>query len=97
MELLNAATAGTLESGDILIVLEKADGKSKGIEVNLKSTVANQFGKRIKQVITETLTQMGIEGVTVDATDKGALDCTIKARVKAAANRACGVTRPVWD
>jgi citrate lyase subunit gamma (acyl carrier protein) len=96
MKLLNAATAGTLESGDILIVLDKAPS-GKGIEINLKSTVANQFGNRIIQVITETLNNIGIEGVTVDATDKGALDCTIKARVKAAANRAFGITQPSWD
>lgn len=95
MEFLNSATAGTLESGDILVMLDKAD--KKGIEVNLKSTVANQFGKRIKQVIVDTLTELGIDGVVVDATDKGALDCTIKARVKVAAYRACGVSQPKWD
>jgi len=96
MEFLNSATAGTLESGDIMIMLDKADKKT-GIEVNLKSTVANQFGKRIKQVIVETLTELGVDGVTVDATDKGALDCTIKARVKAVAYRACGVQQPKWE
>lgn len=96
MKLLNAATAGTLESGDILIVLDKAPS-GKGIEINLKSTVTNQFGKRIKQVITETLNKIGVEGVSVDATDKGALDCTIQARVKTAANRAFGITKPTWD
>ena len=96
MDFLNSATAGTLESGDILILLDKAE-KGKGVEVNLKSTVANQFGKRIKQVIVETLAELGVDGVTVNATDKGALDCTIQARVKAAAFRACGVDKPKWD
>ena len=47
MELKQPAAAGTLESGDILIELEPNEGK--GLTIRLDSTVANQFGKRIKQ------------------------------------------------
>lgn len=91
MEIKNSH-AGTLESGDIMIQLSpSADGKTV---INLDSTVAFQFGDRIKEVISETLKELGIEGVTVDATDKGALDCTIRARVATAAVRATG--KDVW-
>jgi len=91
MELKNSH-AGTLESGDILIQLSSGNGK--GIEINLDSTVAFQFGRQIKNVIRETLEKLDINDVVVDATDKGALDCTIKARTTAAAVRATG--KDVW-
>ena len=89
MEIKNAV-AGTLESGDILVQIAPGDG----LQVDLKSYVAAQFGRQIKAVITETLTGLGIENAYVKATDKGALDCTIRARVTAAAVRATG--KDVW-
>ena len=91
MEIKNAF-AGTLESGDILIQIEPSD--TPGLTIDLESTVAYQFGDQIKKVITETLAQLGIDKADVKATDKGALDCTIKARVTAAAVRATG--KDVW-
>ena len=89
MEIKNAV-AGTLESGDILVQLAPGEG----LQVDLQSSVAAQFGRQIKAVITETLTGLGIENAYVKATDKGALDCTIRARVTAAAVRATG--KDVW-
>ena len=89
MEIKNAV-AGTLESGDILIQIAPGDG----LNIDLQSSVAAQFGRQIKAVITETLTGLGIDNASVKATDKGALDCTIRARVTAAAVRATG--KDVW-
>ncbi|MDD4445896.1 MAG: hypothetical protein PHC36_08810 [Eubacteriales bacterium] len=34
------------------------------------------------------MTELGVAHATVDAVDKGALDCTVRARVRAAAYRA---------
>lgn len=85
---MKSAQAGTLESGDILIHLSPSD--VEGIEINLNSTVAFQFGDTIKAVINDTLKDLGVNNVVVDATDKGALDCTIRARVMAAVERATG-------
>ena len=82
--------AGTLESGDIMVQIAPGDG----LQVELQSSVAAQFGRQIKALITETLTGLGIENAYVKATDKGALDCTIRARVTAAAVRATG--KDVW-
>ena len=87
---INNAVAGTLESGDIMIQIAPGDG----LQVELQSSVAAQFGRQIKALITETLTGLGIENAYVKATDKGALDCTIRARVTAAAVRATG--KDVW-
>lgn len=91
MEIKNAA-AGTLESGDILIQI--APTAEAGLHIDLNSTVAYQFGAQIKKVITETLTGLGLENADVKATDKGALDCTIRARTTAAFVRATG--KDVW-
>ena len=89
MEIKNAV-AGTLESGDIMVQIAPGDG----LQVELQSSVAAQFGRQIKALIPETLTGLGIDNAYVKATDKGALDCTIRARVTAAAVRATG--KDVW-
>ncbi len=89
---LKEAFAGTLESGDIFIQISPSN--QKGVAIDLDSTVKYQFGEQIKKVITETLLNFGIDNANVKATDKGALDCTIKARVTAAAVRATG--KDVW-
>lgn len=91
MDIKNAL-AGTLESGDILIQIAPAE--QPGLHIDLSSSVAYQFGEQIKKVIAETLTQLNITTADVKATDKGALDCTIRARVTAAAVRATG--KDVW-
>ena len=89
---LKTSTAGTMESGDIMIQIAPTD--RPGLNVELQSAVEYQFGDQIRQVITETLTSLGVTQADVHATDKGALDCTIRARVTAAAVRATG--KDVW-
>ncbi len=87
---MKEAVAGTLESGDIMINI----GPGEGLQIDLQSSVAAQFGRQIKAVITETLESLGVKDAHVQAIDKGALDCTIRARVTAAAVRATG--KDVW-
>lgn len=89
MQLQHTGVAGTMESGDIYVELEAAES---GIVIDLDSTVSSQFGPQIKKVIEETLLSCGVERAAVRAVDKGALDCTIRARVTAAAMRGadCG-------
>lgn len=89
---LKQATAGTMESGDIMIQI--APCEKEGLNIDLQSSVAYQFGDQIRKVIAETLEGLGITHAEVHATDKGALDCTIRARVTAAAVRATG--KDVW-
>lgn len=89
---MKEALAGTLESGDILVQISPTE--QQGVQIELQSTVAFQFGEQIKHVISETLNELGIDRALVRATDKGALDCTIRARVTAAAVRATG--KDVW-
>ena len=89
MEIKNAV-AGTLESGDIMVQIAPGEG----LQVDLQSSVEAQFGRQIKTVITETVTGLGITDACIKAIDKGALDCTIRARVTAAVVRATG--KDVW-
>lgn len=89
---LKQATAGTMESGDIMIQIAPTD--HEGLDIQLQSSVAYQFGDQIRQVIRETLEGLGVTQAEVHATDKGALDCTIRARTTAAAVRATG--HDVW-
>ena len=86
MKLIKTGTAGTMESNDIMVTLEPRD--AGGIIISLSSSVMQQFGRQIRDEITRTLTELEIVNAAVDAVDKGALDCTVRARVLAAAYRA---------
>ena len=91
MKLICTATAGTMESNDIMVTLQpKEEG---GIQIDLTSNVLRQFGRQIENVIREALAAHGIENAEVTAVDKGALDCTLKARVECAVFRACGQSK----
>ncbi|MCT4619984.1 MAG: citrate lyase acyl carrier protein [Marinisporobacter sp.] len=86
MEIIQTGMAGTMESSDIHVVIGKS--QESGIQIYLDSTVQKQFGEQIKAVILETLEGMKVANVTVRAMDRGALDCTIRARVQSAVMRA---------
>lgn len=47
----------------------------------------NQYGNQIRKVALETLNNLGVNNAKVTMIDKGALDCTIKARIEAAVYR----------
>lgn len=79
------ATCGTLESNDVMITMLPLEGQDVAVEV--ESIVQKQFGAQIEAVVRECLTQSGLTGVRVLVQDKGAYDCTIRARVEVAAKR----------
>ena len=85
MEILKSAAAGTLESGDCLVTVEPGEG----ITLDLSSSVMNQYGRQIKATVLETLERLGVQNANVTVVDKGALDCTLKARVECAVFRSC--------
>lgn len=89
MEIKRPATAGTLESSDCQVMVEAGDGK---IDFSLDSTVINQYGNQIRKVVLETLEHLGVTDVKISIVDKGALDCTIKARVEGAIYRSVNQT-----
>lgn len=86
MEIKKTASAGTLESSDIMITIQQ--GEVPGITLELESNVEKQFGRRIREVILASLEKLEVTSATVLAIDKGALDCTIMARTITAVHRA---------
>ena len=87
MEILKPAIAGTLESSDAQVTVEPG---RDGIELSLTSSVMNQYGRQIKATVLETLERLDVQHVRITVVDKGALDCTLKARVECAVFRSCG-------
>ena len=73
MEIRRKAVAGTLESSDVLVEIEPG----RGVTVELESVVTEQFGAAIE-----------VENASLRVVDRGALDCTIRARVETAIKRA---------
>ena len=94
MKITSPASAGTMESGDIMIEIEPAEQRE--VEVILKSSVANEFGKQIIHTIRTAVDEFGLEYAVINAVDKGALDCTIRARVACACQRAAGQDAFDW-
>lgn len=88
MQLKKSAIAGTLESSDVQIMIEPSQN---GIELFLTSSVMNLYGKQIKSTILTTLANLGVENARLTVIDKGAVDCTIKARVECAVFRAAEI------
>ena len=88
MEILKSAAAGTLESSDCLVTVEPGDGLS----LDLSSSVMNQYGRQIKAAVLETLERLEVQNANVTVVDKGALECTLKARVECAVFRSCGAS-----
>ena len=78
------AKAGSVESNDILIMMSPGEGN---LEVEVESVVYKQFGDSIREVILDALAEEGITDVKVIAKDKGALDFTIRDRVKTCIKR----------
>lgn len=85
MEILKSAAAGTLESSDCMVTVEPGEG----ISLDLSSSVMNQYGRQIKAAVLETLNRLDVKNANVTVVDKGALECTLKARVECAVFRSC--------
>lgn len=88
MELKGTGMAGTLESSDAQVTVEPGNN---GIELSIESSVINQYGRQIRATVKQTLENLEIKNAKVTVVDKGALDCTLKARVEGAVFRANGV------
>lgn len=94
MRIITTGVAGTMESSDIIVTVEPR--AEEGVELTLSSSVMQQFGRQIERVIRETLQELGVTAAAVTAVDKGALDCTVRARVSAAALRAAKSAAYTW-
>ncbi|MBQ1859740.1 MAG: citrate lyase acyl carrier protein [Clostridia bacterium] len=79
-----SAMAGTLESSDAQVTVEPSEN---GLELEISSSVMNQYGRQIRATVMQTLERLDVQSGKVTVVDKGALDCTLKARVECAVYR----------
>jgi citrate lyase subunit gamma (acyl carrier protein) len=84
MKIIRKAQAGTMQSSDLVVTLEPADG----LEVDIESTVKKQFEHLIRAVVDGVLTREGVTAGRIKVTDRGALDYAIQARLETALERA---------
>jgi len=83
MDIKKTAIAGTLESSDAQITVMPAEE----LELSIESSVMNQYGRQIKAVTLKTLEDLRVSKGKVKVVDKGALECTLKARIECAVYR----------
>ena len=88
MVINKVAQAGTSETSDTLIMVSPNPEGGIKLELDGKKVLLKLFGKQIEKVIRDTITEVGVEDIVVNAKYNGALDYTIRARVKAAIERA---------
>ncbi len=95
MDILKSAVAGSLESSDVQVTIEPGQD---GISVDISSSVLRQYGRQIKKVVLETLERLDVRSAKLTLVDKGALDCTIRARVESAVYRSIGQSEGIpWE
>ena len=78
-----AAKAGSLESNDLMIMIEPSDK----LDITLNSVVKEQYGDKILKAINEVLDEEGVTKANIVIEDKGALDFNIRARMRTAIER----------
>ena len=84
MQVQGRAMAGTLESNDVMVTVSPA----QALEVQVTSIVLGQFGEELKRVALDTAAQLGVQGALIELDDRGAVECTVRARVETALTRA---------
>jgi citrate lyase subunit gamma (acyl carrier protein) len=84
MKIAKKVQAGTMQSSDLMVLLEPAET----LNVTIESTVLKQFGDLIRARVDLVLARHGVESGEVRITDRGALDYAIEARLETALLRA---------
>ena len=87
MQILRKASAGTMQSSDLMVVVEPA----AALEIHIDSTVKKQFEQLIREQILRTLDQLQVTTGRIQVSDRGALDYAIAARIETAITRASEV------
>ena len=85
MSTLKKASCGTMESSDAYMELEPI---AAGVQIDLQSVVEHQFGDSIRALAADMLQQEGIDNVSLRIVDRGALECTRRARLETLIARA---------
>lgn len=88
MKIQRKGQAGTMQSSDLMVVVEPADG----LVIEIESTVKKQFEHLIRAKLEQVLAKHGAEGARISVNDRGALDYAIEARLETALRRAGGLS-----
>lgn len=78
------AQAGTMQSSDLMVLVEPADA----LVIEIESTVKKQFEHLIRARVEAVLAAEDVTAGRVRVTDRGALDYAIQARLETALQRA---------
>jgi citrate lyase subunit gamma (acyl carrier protein) len=89
MNITRRASAGTMQSSDLMVLVEPADR----LDIQIDSTVKKQFEHLIRARIEAVLRQHSVTRALVKVSDRGALDYAIEARVETALRRAAEARR----
>ena len=84
MDITRHASAGTMQSSDLMVHVEPAER----LDIQIESTVKKQFEHLIRDRIEAVLRQLAVTRALVKISDRGALDYAIEARVETALRRA---------
>lgn len=88
MKIQRKGQAGTMQSSDLMVVVEPADG----LVIEIESTVKKQFEPLIRAKLEQVLAKHGAAGARISVNDRGALDYAIEARLETALRRAGGLS-----
>jgi len=86
MIILKKGQAGTMQSSDLMVIVEPA----RELTIEIESTVKKQFEHLIRAKLEQVLAKFGVESGRISISDRGALDYAIEARLEAALQRAGG-------
>ena len=89
MQISKKASAGTVQSSDLMVFVEPA----QTLEIEIESTVKQQFGALIHQRVVSNLQRLGVDSGRIRISDRGALDYAIDARIETAVRRASRVAK----
>jgi citrate lyase subunit gamma (acyl carrier protein) len=84
MHIKRKASAGTMQSSDLMVIVEPHDK----LTVDIESTVKKQYEHLIRAQVDSVLKTLDISAGHIRVSDRGALDYAIAARVEAAVRRA---------
>ncbi len=87
MQIIQVASAGTLESSDAYVEVSPSQ---EGLSVEIESVVYAQFGDAIRTAAMDVLQEFGVDRGAVRIVDRGALECVLRARVETALLRGKG-------
>ncbi|WP_425380554.1 citrate lyase acyl carrier protein [Spiroplasma endosymbiont of Stenodema calcarata] len=86
MEIKKMTSAGSLESGDVLVTVEP--NNEQKINLTINSPFIRQFGQQMKKISLATLANLQVKNCNLVIQDQGAIDEVLVARIITALERA---------